>query len=206
MQREFAGITSHSGPGQSALLKAVSRMNPLLSSLPGWVEEWREEQRRAVRDVVDGFESGCSVVVLDAPTGSGKTLIAETVRRIQGIMGCVYICHSKSLQDQFVKDFPYAKVVKGRSNYLPESDLSRAMGVSCADCNKRPKDDSSCDWCVSVHRCPYEVAKHEGLSSPLTCLNTSYWLTECNGPGRFSGRDLVVIDECDTLEREAQGS
>src|SRR5207244_520813 len=59
-----------------------------------------------------------------------------------------------------------------------------------------------CRFCVSVHTCPYEVAKQEAISHDTAVLNTSYLLTEGNGPGRFKGRDLVILDEADTLEQE----
>ncbi|GAJ14072.1 unnamed protein product, partial [marine sediment metagenome] len=40
------------------------------------------------------------------------------------------------------------------------------------------------------------------MASPLAVLNVSYYLTEVNGPGEFSGADLLVIDEVDSLEDE----
>jgi len=53
--------------------------------------------------------------------------------------------------------------------------------------------------CPTKSDCPYEIAKHEALSSFLPVLNTAYFLTECNGPGRFSGRPLAIVDEADLL-------
>src|SRR5215469_8593706 len=44
------------------------------------------------------------------------------------------------------------------------------------------------------------MAKQEALGSFLPVLNTSYFLTECNGPGRFSSRSLAIVDEADLLE------
>ena len=40
------------------------------------------------------------------------------------------------------------------------------------------------------------------MASPLAVLNTSYYLTEVNGPGEFSGAELLVVDEVDSLEDE----
>ena len=54
--------------------------------------------------------------MLDGPTGSGKTLVAEAVRQELDSTG-VYACTTKSLQAQFKASFPYAKVVMGRANY-----------------------------------------------------------------------------------------
>lgn len=55
---------------------------------------------------------------------------------------------------------------------------------------------------MSTFECPYEQAKNAALKSSLAVLNTSYFLSECNGPGRFSRGGLVIADECDDLENQ----
>lgn len=141
---------------------------------------------------------------------SGKTLIGETVRRLLSGAGFMdrrtsYICSSKSLQDQFIRDYPYAKVLKGRSNYATALYPDRFVAkdpLTCADCTKSPGADGTCLWCDDVSRCPYVEAKSAALSGDLAVLNTSYFLSECNGPGRFSRGGLVIADESDCLESE----
>lgn len=161
---------------------------------PGWFREFRPHQRDAIERIKAAFDSGVKVVILDAPTGSGKTLIAEAVRQEMEYEKSLYVCSTKSLQDQFAHDFDYAKVLKGRNNY--ETYVDGAMGDDCT------WDTQSCMWCPSKSMCPYEVAKREAIISPLAVVNTSYMLHECNGPGRFSKRDLVIADEADVLEGE----
>lgn len=157
--------------------------------LPDWVDEVRPWQKIAVAQIMDAFEH-YDVVVLDAPTGSGKTLIAEMVRQKLNARA-VYCCTNINLQEQFCRDFEYASLLKGRSNYLPEGiEDDDWAGATCADCSK-----PGCNLCVSELTCPYEVAKSAAIRSRLVVLNTAYFLTEANGPGRFSGRDLVVVDE-----------
>lgn len=175
--------------------------------LPQWVEDHYPEQVFAIGEIMQAYDDGVEVVVLDAPTGCGKTLIAETVRQLLNVRG-LYVCNSKSLQDQFVADFPYARVLKGRNNYptMKEELFSGPLGISCADCSKQGHgDEASCRWCDVIHDCPYERAKAEALNSQVAVLNTRYFLTEVNGPGRFGRRDFVVADEADTLERELMG-
>lgn len=170
---------------------------------PEWVETFREHQWIAAKEIVAAFEDGADVVILEAPTGSGKTLIGEMVRRLMKARA-LYVCSDKQLQDQFGKDFPYAKVLKGRSNY---PTLDGPKDVTCADCTKSRGADGGwvCHWCDEVHACPYEVAKGEALASDLAVVNTSYLLAEANNVGRFSKRGLVVVDEADVLERELMG-
>lgn len=132
---------------------------------------------------------------------SGKSLIAELIRRrIQ--RRAFYVCHSKTLQAQFLSDFPYAKLLMGRSNY---PTLNGDRDVTCADCTKNGPDDD-CLWCDDVWGCPYQVAKTKAIGSKLAVLNTAYFLTEFNYVGQVGKtRELGIIDECDTLEGELMG-
>lgn len=189
---------------------SLSRDNPLLADLPEWFTSFRDHQRVAIREILTAYEEGVECVVLDAPTGSGKTLIGETVRRLlpasRGNGGvATYICSSKALQDQFLKDYPYAKVLKGRQNYATQLYPERfggKDGLSASDCTKSPGDSESCMWCSDTRLCPYEMAKSDALRSSLAVLNTSYFLSECNGPGRFSRGGFIIADEGDVIEKE----
>lgn len=171
--------------------------------LPDWFVSHRAHQLTAIDEIVDAYQSGADVVVVDAPTGAGKTLIAETVRQRMG-WSALYTCSTKSLQDQFTRDYPYATLLKGRSNYATELYPDRYGrgwdSLSCEDCTKQLTVDKSCKWCASVDTCPYECAKKDALKSPLAVLNTSYLLHEANYVGGFSGRGLVIADECDLLD------
>jgi ATP-dependent DNA helicase DinG len=191
----------------SARRNSLTRDNPKLATLPDWFEGLRDHQRVAIREILTAYEEGAECVVLDAPCGSGKTLIGECVRRLLSghARQTSYICSSKALQQQFLKDYPYAKVLQGRSNYATQLYPERFHNkdpLSCADCTKSPGNSDSCMWCPDVSGCPYEQAKSAALSGDLAVLNTSYFLSECNGPGRFSRGGLVIADESDCLEQE----
>lgn len=195
---------------------------------PKWLTEFRPHQIEAMVDIVDMFDSGIDVVLLDAPTGTGKTSIGEGVRRMLGSAKTAYCPDSKDLQDQFMSDFgSYARLLKGRANY-PTADNPKAFtpltrytqGVTAADCNKKKEILPACGSCtltseVAVmhcsmchpgpHACPYEKAKVAALSAELSVLNAAYFVTEANGPGMFSKRDFVIFDEADTLESVLMG-
>jgi ATP-dependent DNA helicase DinG len=169
--------------------------------LPPKFEAIHPHQWTAVCEAGECYDRGVEVVWMDAPTGSGKSLMAELIRRMTQ-RNAFYICHSKTLQDQFVADFTYAKVLKGRSNYPTQVG---GRDVTCADCTMAGVDDD-CLWCLDTVTCAYQVARAEAIRAKLAVLNTAYFLTESNYVGNVGkGRELGIIDECDTLESELMG-
>lgn len=211
--------------------------------LPTQFTEFRPHQEEAIAAVLQHFQYR-PFVFLDAPTGAGKTLIGETVGQVLRAEGKaakrMYLCTTKTLQAQFLHDFSYAKLIKGRSNYETLDQPDRFLlkgprhlnGGHCTKTNLGDDDFPVCDQCslelpdthytpgdpqtprfLHCHHChpwqscPYEVAKNDALYAELAVANTSYFMTEANGPGRFgqtrSGTtpfDFVIVDEADTLE------
>lgn len=173
----------------------------MTAELPPGFSELRPHQEDAIAEIVELFNSGVDVVYLDAPTGSGKTLIGHQVARELGV-DALYVCSDKSLQDQFHRDFPHGKVLKGRSNYPVGT---RAQAATAAECTASGMDDP-CLFCEGGRpSCPYERAKAEALVAELAVTNTSYLLAEANGPGKLKGRGLVIADEGDMLEQIMMG-
>jgi Rad3-related DNA helicase len=61
------------------------------------------------------FNSSYKYIILEAPTGFGKSSVAIAVAMT---LGSSYICTStKDLQTQYSRDFPYLKVAKGKNNF-----------------------------------------------------------------------------------------
>lgn len=180
----------------------LSRGWEALNALPEWIDTWRPQQISALEQITDGFERGARVVVVDAPPGSGKTVLGEATRLLLEGKKNAYVCHSKALQEQFHRDFPYSHVLKGRANYPTEIFEDSFPEISASDCTKH---DGSCEYCESTDSCPYESAKRYAYQSEVAVLNTSYFLTEANYVGGFTDRDFCVLDECDLLEKELMG-
>jgi len=114
----------------------------------------------------------------------------------------VYLCTTKQLQEQLLKDFPYARTLYGRNNYhclLFYKMFPVINAEHCVDSEKTP--------CRQKNKCPYMIEKIKALSAPLAILNTSYFLHEVNYaknkyPKSFSGVPYLIIDECDTVENQ----
>jgi ATP-dependent DNA helicase DinG len=68
-----------------------------------------------LKEIDAAFASGYGYIILEAPTGFGKTLVAIAVALT---LGTSYICTStKDLQTQYARDFPFVKVAKGKNNF-----------------------------------------------------------------------------------------
>lgn len=80
------------------------------------MDEYREGQKHAIEFVLKAFNSGKKIVILEAPTGSGKTAIGMTIANF--VERSFYLTITKNLQDQLVRDFGDDVVdVKGRNAY-----------------------------------------------------------------------------------------
>lgn len=159
--------------------------------LPEKFAEWRPGQLEISAKIAG---SPKYAYLLDAPTGTGKSLIGAAVQRIVS-KSVIYLCTTKQLQDQLLADFPYAKTLKGRNNYPCVPHLRDFPTITAEDCTH-----SQAKPCSDQNECPYIVAKRAAIRAPLAILNTSYFLHEANFVGGFSGRDLIIVDEFDTLE------
>jgi Rad3-related DNA helicase len=170
----------------------ILNVNPLLTGLP--FDRLRPAQADAVLRALRAYEDGAKLVIIDAPTGSGKTLIAEVIRRMLRVRG-TFVCSGKDLQRQFADDFN-APILMGRDNYLPTALAEWQRDLTCQDCLGQ-----DCGLCHDREECPYEVAKAEADAAPIAALNAHYWLNSVKTrKSPWYMRGLTIIDECDTLE------
>lgn len=149
----------------------------------------RQGQRDIIQRIIDAYQSGKTHVILQAPTGTGKSVIAYSVAKY--FFGkTVILTSQKILQEQYFKDLhiPY---VLGRSNYtcLKNKELTCQMGV----CKRHPK--------LYCSGCPYLDAKNECLSSQICNLNYSYYLG-ITKTKKMPMCELIVCDECHNVETE----
>jgi len=66
-------------------------------------------------EIEEKLKSGYKKIILCAPTGVGKSLVGATVSKY--FDSSFTITASKHLQDQYIKDIPFLKTVKGKQNF-----------------------------------------------------------------------------------------
>lgn len=79
------------------------------------VASFRDGQREAIEFIVESFNSGKRFVVIEGPTGSGKSAIGMTMADLVG--NSYYLTSTKILQDQLVNDFADVVELRGRNAY-----------------------------------------------------------------------------------------
>ena len=94
----------------------------------------RDNQASVLNQICGAFNSNYRYIILEAPTGFGKSPVAIAVAMT---LGSSYICTStKDLQTQYCKDFPYLKAAKGKNNFscLVKEDFIKNNTYRCGIC------------------------------------------------------------------------
>lgn len=148
-------------------------------------DEYRQYQRETIEEIERAYEQGYRHVVVEAPTGSGKSHIARALAFQSGDAHILTI--QKMLQDQYQNDFTDMFVMKGRSSY------PCGMSDGTLTCDNGPCQTKKSVRCSS---CPYKIAKFHALQARVTVHNfDSFYYQNVFGVG-FPGRKLLVVDEC----------
>ena len=180
---------------------------------------YRPYQKETILHIVDAFERGKRFVIIEVPTGGGKSGIAWTVANHVG--ESYLVTAAKVLQEQYIRDFGDVLVdLKGRNAYEcwllnkdrpPDQEpvcahrgLCKQMGVS-----KLPECfDEECwesydglDWIF----CPYFRRLKEAQDAAHTLFNFSSFLFQANYAKQFGKRKLLIIDEAHNVESQLMG-
>ncbi len=151
-------------------------------------KRYRQGQREALEAARQAFDDGKRFVVIEAPTGSGKSAIAVTLAR--EARDAYLVTAQKILQDQYGRDFPDVAVMKGRSNYPCLVAPTHAAAAPCIAGRRFPECDA----------CPYFGAKDVAVAAEGAVMNYAYYLAELNYSGGFGARELLVLDEAHNAE------
>ena len=189
----------------------------------------REIQKEILQAIEQQFKSGYKTLILSAPTGVGKSLIAATLARYLG--SSFIVTASKQLQDQYSKDLKFLMPVKGKSNFaclkimerelISKSDARNAIqkGFTCEKgpceettmkngkkvkevCSFKPKIGEPED--ITKDFCYYYDQKYRALTSPHSIWNyASYFqLMKFNRKAysEYVSKPIAIFDEAHKVE------
>jgi Rad3-related DNA helicase len=128
------------------------RADEYLNNFPH--DNFRNNQDSVIKQICDAYNSGYKNIILEAPTGFGKSAIAITIART---LGSSYICTAtKDLQTQYSRDYQFLKIAKGKANFLcrVKEDFVKSDKYLCPSCNSKTEIEckhTSCDYgpCLS---------------------------------------------------------
>ncbi|WP_251342072.1 helicase C-terminal domain-containing protein [Haloplanus halophilus] len=179
----------------------------ILPSFPA--PSFRGNQREALADIRDAFAAGNDAVLVRAPTGSGKSLLARAVAGAARTpeeadpaqaTGAYYTTPQVSQLDDVAADelLDDLNVIRGKSNYtciLPDETTTPVDRAPCAR-------ESGYD-CSIQHRCPYYADRAVASNRAVAAMTLAYFM-QTAGSEVFGKRDVVVIDEAHGLAEWAE--
>ena len=133
-------------------------------------------------------------IVIEAPTGIGKSAIAMTVQ--SRFQSAYLLTPTLGLTEQYRRDYGHVvKEVKGRSNFPCWVESKTADKGPCYVGKKR------CAHTREDDPCPYYAQKFVARDARITLTNPAYLFRVVKSPdGSFGQRDFAIIDEAHQME------
>ncbi len=170
---------------------------------------YRGNQREALRGIRSAFEAGNEVVLVRAPTGSGKSLLARAIcggaRTVEEAepkraTGAYYTTPQVSQLDDAANDplLDDLQVIRGKGNYTCLLPGEETTPVNRAPCVRERGFD-----CSVKHRCPYFSDRAIASNRAIAAMTLAYFMRTA-GSELFGRRDVCVIDEAHGLAEWAE--
>ncbi|MGQ4556367.1 helicase C-terminal domain-containing protein [Halobellus sp. GM3] len=170
---------------------------------------FRGAQERALSDIRDAFAAGNDVVLVRAPTGSGKSLLARSIAGAAATVeetapaeatDAYYTTPQVSQLDDVAEDplLDDLNVIRGKSNYTCILNGETDTPVDRAPCARQAGFD-----CSVRHRCPYFSDRAIASNRRIAAMTLAYFM-QTAGSDVFRKRDVVVIDEAHGLAEWAE--
>ena len=180
--------------------------------------EFRAGQREVIEAICNHYiKDPEGTIILDAPTGSGKSLIAMWSSHILKEMGKrgYLVTSDLMLQDQYEEDFKRLKLnwpsIRGVDNYTCNvNDLP----FSLADCKMKGIGYEAAEKLKCWGTCGYLQGRRRAKELPVALFNYSYYLIQRNyvedkmqeqdREVPFPKRDFVFFDEAHKVDSIVQ--
>lgn len=166
---------------------------------------YRQHQREVIEQVYDRFSTGVRAVLLEAPTGFGKSPVNMAFALAEE--KAFYLTPLKQLQNQVADEFVDHElyVIKGRSNY--RCKLNPLLTCNIGKCMLHRGDrDFECPY-KSGGGCEYWDAKRAAMQGHIALSNFDYMLSDAYLRGsfapRFGERPLLLVDEGHSIAEKA---
>ena len=170
---------------------------------------FRGAQQQALRDIRGAFEAGNEVVLVRAPTGSGKSLLARAIAgcaRRDGEdapslpTGAYYTTPQVSQLDDVAGEplLDDLSVIRGKPNYTCILPGDTSTPVNRAPCSRERGFN-----CPVKHRCPYFSDRAIASNQSIAAMTLAYFM-QTAGSEVFGERDVVVVDEAHGLAEWAE--
>ena len=169
--------------------------------------EYRAGQRETVEDIIKSYNLNKNgVYLLDAPTGTGKSLIGILFASFMSSRSkSGYILTSDiSLHEQYTRDFKRYDLstwgqIKGVDNY---SCTLNSEKFSIGECKNKGLTYQQSEKLNCYGQCGYFQSRKAAIQAPVSLLTYSYALIQRNyvedksiNGSEFEKRDFVVCDE-----------
>ena len=179
---------------------------------------FRAGQREAVLEICETFFNGsASTIILDAPTGTGKSIIAMIASLVLSSYGKdgYLVASDISLQEQYEKDiknfgFKWGSI-KGVDNYTCDVNGEK---FSLGECRMRNLSGQQTAALSCYSTCGYYTNRTKSILSKVSLLNYSYWLVQRNYVEKkmaeegleapFKKRDFAFFDEAHKIDEIVQ--
>lgn len=175
--------------------------SPLELGLP--FAEWRPGQRLAIRTCL---APKTTHIVLNAPTGSGKSTIAAALSRLRPDKRHVILTSTKGLQSQYNETFSHLSDLRGLSNYeclAARDEFKDWFGVRRrhVTCDDGPcREGAHCG--LRDDGCLYFDRRRQFLASNAGITNYAAWLSNRRYGEGLGQADVLVLDEAHNLPDE----
>lgn len=139
--------------------------------------------------------SNITDIIIDAPTGCGKSgiAIASLLKSPNGYL----VTANKALQNQYASEFPWLSDLRGKSNYMcrfyADHTCKSSPCQKTADSRKQCKNEcGGCDYGTAKRRAL--SINHYSLMNMHTAISYSVYV-----PSAMESRSVLVIDEAHAL-------
>lgn len=158
--------------------------------------KFRPYQESTLKVINNAFNSGFKAIILEAPTGAGKSILNAT---FCDIWNSFYTTPQLALIDQVKQDRYIGATfveIKGRQNYDCYYDPSATCDIGIC---RRIADYQ----CNRLDVCPYYMQKAEALVANSALMSFAYFMLEGRTRTEYSfgNRDLLILDEAHSIDQ-----